>query len=303
MRKKWIPVAVALMLACTLPGWSQTQFKSPEAAVSAFRKALTSDSEKQLFSLFGPDLEKLLDSTPAGRKESRRLVRQLFQERWELARLEEGRKVLRLGSEGWPFPITVAKSDKGWHFDTAAGIEETLNRRIGRNELINLQSCSCVMLAEEAYRATARDKSGVRSYTSRFQSTPGKHDGLYWKAQPKQEVSPLESALKDSARYALDRVKGAPWWGYRYKFLSGQGPSAPGGAYDYTINGHQVGGWALVAYPVNPKKSGVMTFLCSHNGVVYQRDLGNDTVKQAQAMTLFDPGPGWEPVDEQDLAP
>jgi hypothetical protein len=302
MRNLAKPFILTLMLSGATPGWCQTDFKTPEAAVKAFRLALAAKSDQELMTLFGPDLEKLLEPTPAGRKESRRLLQLLFKERWKLAYLEDGRKVLRLGSEGWPFPINVVKSDKGWRFDTASGIEETLNRRIGRNELINLQTLTCIMLAEEAYRATGHDKSDVRRYTSRFASTPGKHDGLYWKAEPKSELSPLQTSLKDSAKYAVDRVAGAPWWGYKYKFLSGQGTSAPGGAFDYAVNGQQVAGWALVAYPANYKSSGVMTFLCNQDGVIYQKDLGANTASQVQAMTLFEPAEGWVPVDEEDLA-
>lgn len=300
MRKRWISMTLALLFTAALPGWSQTEYPTPEAAAKAFRKAGANEAE--LFKIFGPELEKLLDKDPAGRKESFRLIGKLFQEDWRLSNLEANRKVLRLGAEGWPFPVTVAKGDKGWHFDTPAGIEETLNRRVGRNELINLQTCVCLMLAEEAYRKEARDDSGVRRYTSLIRSSPGKHDGLYWEVKPKQELSPLEAALKESARYAIDRVKDAPWWGYRYRFLSGQGKSAPGGAYNYAINGQQLAGWALVAYPSNYGSTGVMTFICSQDGQIFQRDLGADTIQQAEAMTLFDPSPGWELVDPQDLA-
>ena len=301
MRKHLGALALGVILAAA--GSAQPSFKTPEQAVQALAKAVSADGDKLLFGLFGPQLEKLLDPVPQGRKESRRVLRLLLKERWKVSDLEEGRKIVRLGNEGWPFPVTLAKTAEGWKFDTESGIEEVLNRRIGNNELINIETLTCLMLAEEDYRSVDRDKNGIREYTSRVDSSANnKRDGLYWKALPNQPLSPLEGALKESARYAVDRVKGAPWWGYRYRFLNGQGSAAPGGAYDYRVNGYQVAGWAVVAYPATYKSSGIKTFICNQDGTIYEKDLGSDSARQAQEMTLFDPGDGWIPLDEQDLA-
>ena len=279
-------------------GWAQppTSFKTPEEAVKALAQAVGSDSEESLRTLFGSGLEPLMDPTPEGRKESRRMLAMLLKERWKLAPLPEGRKLLRLGQEGWPFPVTLVKADEGWHFDTESGKEEILNRRIGRNELATLETCSCIMLAQEEYRRQDRDGDEVREYAGKISSNPGKHDGLYWETKPSELPSPLQVAMKESWKYTEGRVQGTPWFGYRYRLLQGQGAAAPGGARSYLINGNQVAGWALVAYPETYGSSGIMTFLCSQDGVIYQKDLGQDSAQQAEALSVFDPGQGWTPV-------
>ncbi len=151
--------------------------------------------------------------------------------------------------------------------------------------------------AEEDFRLRDSDQDRVREYTSRFESRPGQRDGLYWDAEG-DPLSPLQEALKDAWKYVEGREKNAPWFGYRFRFLKGQSASAPGGALDYVINGQQVGGFALVAYPVRYGQSGVMTFLVNQNGVIYQADLGQNTVSQAEAMERFDLGQGWSVVKE-----
>ncbi|MBT9585815.1 DUF2950 family protein [bacterium] len=279
-------------------GWAQapTCFKTPEEAVKALAQAVGSDSEESMLSLFGSGLKPLMDPTPEGRKESRRMLALLLKERWNLASLPEGRKLLRLGQEGWPFPVTLVKGAGGWHFDSESGVEEILNRLVGRNELATLETCSCIMLAQEEYRRQDRDDDGVREYAGSIPSSAGKHDGLYWEVPGSDWPSPMQVAMKDSWKYAEERIKGTPWFGYRYRLLLGQGASAPGGARSYLINGNQVTGWALVAYPATYGSSGIMTFLCSQDGVIYQKDLGPESVQQAEALSVFDPSQGWTQV-------
>ena len=155
-----------------------------------------------------------------------------------MANLEGDRKLLRLGLEGWPFPVTLVKGSAGWHFDAGAGEEELLNRRVGRNELINIETLGQVAQAEKSFAA----HSPNHEYTSLMASHPGQHDGLYWPVAAKQPLSPLQAALKNAAKYALHRVEGSPWFGYRYHFLTAQGASAPGGAQHYNAQGKQTVG-------------------------------------------------------------
>ena len=287
--------ALALALACTLGAQAQTEFKTPDQAVKGLIAAVNQKGEGALMKLFGPGADKLLDPDPLARRESRRLLQLLLKENWRLANLEGDRKLLRLGLEGWPFPVTVAKGAAGWHFDAAAGEEEILNRRVGRNELINIETLGQVAQAEKAFAA----QSPNHDYTSLMASHPGQHDGLFWPVAAKQPLSPLQAALKNAAKYAVHRVEGSPWFGYRYHFLSAQGANAPGGAKEYSADGKQTAGWAVVAYPSTYGKTGVMTFMVNQDGKIYERDLGADTAKQAEALSTFDPDDKWSIVNPE----
>lgn len=288
-------VCLGLTLACALAAQAQTEFKTPNQAVKGLIAAVNQNGEGGLLKLFGPGGEKLLDHDPLARKESRRVLQLLLKENWRLANLEADRKLLRLGLEGWPFPVTLVKGAAGWHFDAAAGEEEILNRRVGRNELINIETMGQVVEAEKAFAA----QSPNHEYTSLMASHKGQHDGLFWPVAAKQPPSPLQTALKNAAKYALHRVEGSPWFGYRYHFLSAQGANAPGGAKDYSVDGKQTAGWAVVAYPSTYGKTGVMTFMTNQDGTIYERDLGVDSAKQAEAMSTFDPDDNWSVVNPE----
>ena len=300
--KRSMSLVFSWIIVSALSAWSAPlAFSTPDDAVKALKSAVEAKDATPLKQLFGPEVEKLLDPSPEVRKESLRLIQVLLKERWKLSELDEDRKLLRLGDEGWPFPVTLVKATDGWRFDTAAGIEEARNRKIGTNELVNLETLTCLMLAQEDFYLRDANKDGVREYCSRFASSKGKKDGLYWEAPAGDPPSPLQASLKESAKYAVNRTKGAPWWGYRYRFLPGQGSHAAGGAYNYSIQGHQVAGWAVLAYPVSHGSSGFKTFLCNQNGLIYEKDLGPDTATAAQAIQSFDPDPSWTLVPEEDL--
>lgn len=301
--KKWtLQFAMSALLLAGVSGgaWGQQGFKSPEDAVRALGRAVT-EGDDSVKELFGPMSEKLLEPDSETRKESRRLLQLLLKEGWALASLPEGRKLIRLGKEGWPFPVTLVKKSGNWQFDSEAGVEEVLNRRIGRNELIAVESCLCLVRAEDEYRRQDRDGDGVREYTSRLISSPGQQDGLYWEAKAGQEPSPLQVALKHAWHYAEGRTKGTPWFGYHFRLLEGQGDQAPGGARGYQVNGNQLTGWAVVAYPAHYGSTGVMSFLCNQDGTVFEKDLGSETAAKAESMTLFNPDSGWQKVPHQDL--
>ena len=274
-------------------------FDTPQKAVASLRAALESEHNTELLNLFGDETRSLLDNADeAEMAESRRLLNLLFEERWALSETENGNRLLRLGLEGWPFPVPLVADNSTWRFDTKAGLEEISNRRIGRNELVAIETCLRILDAQESFRLSDPNNDGVREYSNQFRSSPDKRDGLYWEAEEDEPISPLQEALTDSWKYAEARTEGSPWFGYRFRFLEGQGADAPGGPFSYTINGHQLAGFGVIAYPATYGESGVMTFLISQNGTVFEKDLGADTKAVAESMKLFNPDATWEEVAE-----
>jgi hypothetical protein len=209
--------------------------------------------------------------------------------------------VLVLGNQDWPFPIPLVRKDGAWRFDTAAGREEILFRRVGRNELAAIQTILAYVDAQHEYAEKGVAGSGV--YAQRIVSRPGTKDGLYWPAQSGEDESPLgdlaASAAAEGYRAGQQRI---PYHGYYYKVLTRQGPNAPGGALDYVVRGKMIGGFALVAYPAQYDNSGVMTFLVNHQGTIYEKDLGPQTAAIAAGMTAFNPDSTWQRVSDADQA-
>jgi hypothetical protein len=208
----------------------------------------------------------------------------------------EGVELMSIGAEDWPFPIPIVKTQGGWAFNTLAGKQELLNRRIGANELDTIEVCRAYVAAQRAYIVEAHDGTGVIKYADRIISSPGKHDGLYWPGGAGQETSPLGPLIADAEAEGYNK-KGVPYHGYYYRILTGQGKNAPGGSYSYLINGNMVAGFALIAYPAQYGSSGVMTFIVNQTGVVYQKDLGLKTEAIAKAMKIYNPDPSWQKVD------
>ncbi len=208
--------------------------------------------------------------------------------------------VLLIGKEEWPFPIPLVKAGDGWRFDTKAGREEILNRRIGRNELNAIEVCRAFVEAEREYKAGDPLGDGTHDYAQHFISRADRHDGLYWEVAAGEKPSPMGPLVANARAqgYGARKTKGkpAPYHGYYYKILTRQGPHAPGGAQDYVVGGHMVGGFALVAFPATYGASGIMTFLVNQQGVVYQRNLGRNGAPAARAITEYDPDEGWKPV-------
>lgn len=210
--------------------------------------------------------------------------------------------VLYVGKEDWPFPIPLVKKQGSWRFDTNEGRQELLARRIGRNELSVIQVCLTYVDAQREYALKDRDGDGLLAYAQKFASSPGKKDGLYWEAKEGDEQSPLGPLFAAAQKLGYTAKKPAgkplPYHGYYYRILKAQGKNAPGGAYDYVVKGKMIGGFALVAYPAQYGSSGIMTFIVNHEGVVYQKNLGQDTEKTAQAMKLFDPDRTWKKAEK-----
>jgi hypothetical protein len=283
-----VPLAVGAEIA-------QKTFASPEQAISELVAADRSGNTADLESIFGPDGKKLIYSgDPVADRQWRQKFVTAYEKRNRIEKEGEDKAVLVIGEHDWPYPIPIVRQNGAWHFDTQAGAEDILDRRIGRNELNTIQVCRAYVDAQREYVAQDRNATRLPEYAQRFLSTPGKRDGLYWKAGPGEEESPLGPLVARASAEGYDTSgKRVPYHGYYFKILKRQGPNAPGGAYDYVANGHMIGGFALVAYPATYGVSGIMTFLVNQDGIIYQKNLGPDTATIAQHMESFDPDKSW----------
>jgi hypothetical protein len=200
---------------------------------------------------------------------------------------------LLIGPNDYPFPFPLVKTAKGWKFDAKSGAEEIVNRRVGENELAAIQTCLAFVDAQREYVLADHDGNGKLEYARRIVSSPGKRDGLYWPSAAGEPPSPLGPLAAEATRKGYDRTSRA-YHGYRFKVMTAQGKAAPGGAYDYIVDGRMIGGFAFVAWPARWGVSGVMTFICNHDGVVFQKNLGKDTPSIAANMTRYNPDSTWE---------
>lgn len=288
-------------------GEDQKPFASGEQAVNAFITALRNDDETALRTIFGPDADELLES---GDQANGRYIRRRFVNAYDQGHTlqpEGDTLVLVVGENEWPFPIPLIKQGDQWIFDTAVGREEILDRRVGRNELNVVQVMQAIVDAQREFARRDYDGDGLTEYAQKFRSDPGEKNGLYWPAGPDEEPSPLgrlvaqarkADYLSDGRENDLPREP-QPYFGYYFKMLTAQGPSASGGQYDYRVRGNMIGGFAVVAYPAQYGNSGVMTFIVNHDGRVYQKDLGEDTPETAADMERFDPDQTWTAVPEE----
>ena len=274
----------------------QKVFGSPEEAMKAFAEAVQAGNMKDVMAILGPEGEDILSSgDEVADKADRERFLKKYQERVDLIKDRDRISVI-LGNDYFPFAIPIVKKGEGWVFDTKAGKEEVLNRRIGRNELAAIQVCEAYVEAQREYASTDRERNGIIQYAQKIVSDAGRRNGLYWEAAEGEIPSPLGPFAAKAATegYKKKDDKPVPYHGYYYKILKGQGMSAPGGAYNYVINGHMVAGFALVAWPAEYNVSGVMTFVVNQNGAVYQKDLGPKTEGIAKAMTLYNPDRTWK---------
>jgi Protein of unknown function (DUF2950) len=302
-------LAAAVLLALTFaptPGpltlsaaARQRSFATPEEAVTALFDAIKADDHKALLDILGPDGRTLVFS---GDDVADRNARAKFAAEYDRAHRTEGgggKVVLYVGPDDFPFAIPLVPEGPVWRFDTKAGKEEIVNRRIGRNELAAIQVCLAYVDAQREYYSEDRDADGLREYAQRFTSTSGKRDGLHWEAKPDEKPSPLGPLVAAARSEGYGPKQGgaaAPYYGYYYRILTAQGSDAPGGAYSYLGHGRMIGGFALVAFPAQYGVSGVMSFLVNHDGIVYQKDLGPHTAAVARAMKGFNPDASWKKV-------
>ncbi len=294
-------LALALLLAMPLAAAAAPQdtFATPEAAVDALMAALKADSDPAMIAIFGETHKDLIvGSDKAASSATRAKILAGMQAFHVLRAPTPDRRVLVIGDEAWPVPIPIVRTGDRWRFATEEGEDEIVNRRIGGNERNAIYVARAYVDAQRAYAAKDRDADGVLQYAQKLASTAGKQDGLYWAADTAkgEEASPFGPLVAESSAYLKGHVAGDPYRGYHFRILTRQGKSAAGGAYSYVINGHMVAGFAMVAYPAEYGKSGVMTFIVNQNGKVYEKDLGKDSAAIGAKMSAFDPGPGWKAV-------
>jgi hypothetical protein len=291
-----------LTAACgCLADSEQKLFSSDEKAVKAFITAIKNNDNQKLLKIFGKDANELIHSGDEVADQQRREMFIKAYDEQHTIQSEGDSSILVVGKNEWPFPIPIVKQGKKWMFDTAAGKQEILDRRIGYNELSTIQVMLAIVDAQREYAQENHDNEGLHVYAQKFKSDPNTEDGLYWETKEGQKPSPLGplvSASREKGYFEKETSKPQPYHGYYYRILTAQGENASGGAYDYIINGKMIGGFAVIAWPSDYGNSGVMTFIVSNDGVVYQKDLGEDTENQAQKIKLFDPDKSWEKVEE-----
>jgi hypothetical protein len=280
------------------------RFASPEEATGALVAALRAGDVTALVRIFGSDGRALLVSgDPVLDRQSRERFLNAYDTTSKLV-AAGATTVLHVGPDEWPFPIPLVKQGDRWQFDVHRGRDEILARRIGRNELYTIETCLAYVDAQREYYTVDRNGDGILEYARRFASTPGARDGLYWPTQPGERPSPLGELVVRAREegYRREADKPTPFHGYFYRILTAQGPSAPGGAYDYVTRGHMMAGFALVAFPARYGVTGVMTFIVNHDGIVHQKDLGPRTRAVVLAMRTFDPDRTWTTAEIPQIA-
>jgi hypothetical protein len=297
-------IVFTLIFSCPAfaKGANQKAFGSPEEACAAMVKAMKGQDVGELVLIFGPGGKKIVFSGDAvADKAIRDNFVKAYEEKNRIETVDGHKAVLHVGNNEWPLPIPLVKNGNVWRFDTKAGKEEILQRRIGKNELNAIQTCQAYVDAQLEYAAGDYDGDGLFEYAQKFVSTPGKKDGLYWESREEEQKSPLGALIAVAARegyLAKEGInKAVPFHGYYYKILKEQGKDAPGGAYSYVANGKMIGGFALAAYPAQYGNSGVMTFIVNKDGLVYQKDLGRNTAKIVQAMKAYNPDQTWKKTE------
>jgi hypothetical protein len=281
----------------------QRTFATPEAGVAALIDAVRQRDRSALESILGPGSRQVIESgDPVADAEAREDFLAAYDAKSNLVAVNASTRTLQVGDDDWPLPIPLVRRGNTWRFDLAAGREELINRRIGRNETNAIEASEAFIDAQQEYASEDRDGDMILEYAQRFVSTPGLRDGLYWptlEGDPESPLGPLFAEARTDG-YRLETAgSGSGYYGYRYRILTSQGPAAMGGAFDYIIGGKMIGGVGMIAYPVQYGVSGVMSFIVNHDGVVYQKDLGPETAEAAAAITSFNPDSTWQRVATQ----
>lgn len=327
MATRWtMPVACLAVLLAVGPGWTQPsaqvveprpappaqaapqpippqRFTSPEAGFAALADAARRQDPQRLVRVLGEEGRRLL-RTGDRASDAAALARfaAAYDEKHEILRAAPDRAVLQVGQDAWPLPIPMVQRSGAWRFDPRQGTEEILTRRIGRNELDTIETLRAIVDAQDEYARTAGRQGGFMAYARRFFSTPGQRDGLFWATGPDEPPSPLGPlvAAASAGSYGTRRPGDAPQPvnGYLFRILEAQGPAAPGGAMEFVVTGRMIGGFGVIAWPVQYGRSGIKTFIVSHRGDVHERDLGPETARIVARIDAFDPGEGWVWVPE-----
>jgi hypothetical protein len=286
-------IALMVVIASTVTAGQTVPhrtFASPEDAVKTLADTVKAGDLDALLALFGPEGRELIGSSdPATARMNQRVFAVAAREQWHLEDAIAGQKTLVIGNENWPFPVPLVKGSGGWRFDTAAGKEEVLARRIGRNELDAIATCRAYVTAQKRYAMQAHDGRPAGAYATKFRSDSGKENGLYWPTARGQKRSPLGDLVAQAAEEGRpvggDRPRPTPFHGYYFKILTAQGTAASGGA-----------GFALVAWPAQYDATGIMTFIVNQDGTVREQDLGPQTDAIARKIAIYNPDPSWQPV-------
>jgi hypothetical protein len=311
VRQKHVSILIAVIavsLAFAEAAWAaaptpQRDFASAEDAANALVAALRGQKEADLRAILGPEADHVVDTGDryADRDLHQRFV-ELFDQKHTIEQTASGRAQLNVGPDDWPLPIPLAESNGRWRFDTKEGLQEIVDRRVGRNELSAIRTLLACVDAERDFFARIKQATGTGFYAQRLVSSPGKQDGLYWPVAEGENESPL-GPLVDTAVDAgypgqLIGGKPDPYEGYFFRILTGQSENGDGGAKSYIQSGRMVAGFALIAWPARYESTGVMTFIVGPDGDVYQKDLGPDTAGAAAAVKMFDPDLSWTRIEE-----
>ena len=298
-----VMLGLGLALPVCVSASEEQTFNSPNDAVNALVAAATNHDTNAIHLIFGPVGHELISPDVVQATDEFKMFKERLTEKTQLITNSDSKATLELGADGWPFPIPLVKQGAQWHFDSAAGKDEIFARRIGRDEMGAIDVCNAYVEAQREYASLDRMGDGVLAYAQFLRSTPGTHDGLFWPTnQPGEELSPFGPLIAQARVEGYHRAakmlndEQAPYHGYYFKILTGQGKHAPGGKFRYIINGRMIAGFALVAWPAEWGDAGVMTFVVNQQGKVYQKNLGSKTAKVAKAMTLYDPDETWTPA-------
>jgi len=303
----WLVYSLWLLPACSTsaqelqsPKYStgQRTFSSAKRAAGALFEAAKANDQAMLQVILGPEAKDLISSGDRVADENNRLsFVKKYSQRHALSAKSKDTEELQIGNDSWPFPIPIRKDDGRWRFDSAAGREEILARRIGRNELDTIRSCRAFVEAQREYAQKSWDGESPGVYAAKLVSDPGKKNGLYWEVREGEPPSPLGPMMADANAEGYGQSGGKrPFHGYFYRLLTAQGANAPGGAKNYLEDGKMKHGFALVAFPAEYRVSGIMTFIVSHEGQVYQRDLGEKTIQAAYQLREYNPDKSWAVV-------
>jgi hypothetical protein len=289
---------IAIGVSALAADKAQRDFASAEQAAEALIGAMRSNNQPELLRILGPSAEVLIRSgDEVADSQARLRLVNAFETAHRIELEGTSRALMVVGAEQWSLPIPVVQQGERWHFDTDAGKQRILDRRVGRNELSVIRVCREYVAAQREYAVTDRLGNGPGEFAQRFDSRPGKHDGLYWEAAAGETPSPFGPLMAQArtegytSKEGLDRP--SPYHGYYYRILTRQGAHAPGGAKDYLIDGHMTGGYALLAYPAKWGDSGIMTFVVNQDGIVFEKNLGLETDRLAREITAYDPDLSW----------
>jgi hypothetical protein len=296
-----IVLQIALGLAALSPAAAEApRFETPDAAMEAVRAALAqSDEGDAWFALFGTEhRDALIGGDPAEARLGLARMRVGAQEALSWSEDGEDRRVLHVGRQAWPLPIPLVRDGDAWRFDAVEGLEEIEDRRIGRHELAAIELCREFVEAQVEYATEDRDGDDVLEYAQRLLSESGTQNGLFWPDESGDDPSPLAEFVARAEEYRAHSRLGEPYRGYHFRVLTRQGPTPPGGQYDYVINGNMIAGFALLAWPAEYGRSGITTFMVNQQGRVQQKDLGGDTAQVVETLAAYEPVDGWSEVPE-----